>query len=285
MSEETPTPEAEATPVAPSPGTPEYDSAMAARGTAAMEGVPAKFQNADGTVNMEAFAKSYSELEKQFHAPAEEAAPVAEETPAPEEVPPTPETLQVAEPEPEPEVVEAEVRTGISEEKWGEWKSEIMKNGNVSDATRAELNALGFNDNIISDFVSAQKSQLRQGMKAAAEVVGGDEQISKIFGWASNNLDEAARAQINAGLAGPAWEVTLRGLEAQYTRAIDSSPKAQEMSHKVTEANPAGSEAIRGYGSVAEFSALRADPRYGKDARYTDQVNRRAAMTDWTGIR
>lgn len=285
MSEETPTPEAtEAAPVAPSPGTPEYDAAMAAKGTAHMEGVPAKFQNADGSVNMEAFAKSYMEMEKQFHAgaaaPAEEATPEPEVAPEPEA--PAPETLQISEPEPEPEP--AAEPTGVSEEKWGQWKTEIMRGGDVTPESRAELKALGFNDNIINDFVSAHKSQLKQGMTAAAEVVGGDERIAKIFGWASNNLDETAREQVNAGLAGPAWEVTLRGLEAQYDRAAASAPKAQEMTHKVTTANPAASETIRGFGSVNEFAALRADPKYGKDATYTNQVNSRAAMTDWTKI-
>ena len=113
-------------------------------------------------------------------------------------------------------------------------------------------------------------------------MVGGEDSLSKIFGWASNNLDVATREQINAGLAGPAWEATLRGLEAEYTRVQNSAPKAQEMTHRVTEANPAGSEAVRGFTSVAEFSAVRADPRYGKDPRFTDQVNTRAQMTDWT---
>lgn len=286
MSEETPTPEAvPAEPVAPQPGTPEYDSAMAAKGTAHMDGVPEKFQNADGTVNMEAFTKSYVELEKTFHAGAAEAP--AEEAPAEpvveEEVPPVPETLQVAEPEPEPVAeVEAEVQTGISEEKWGQWKSEIMRGGDVSEESRAELTALGFNDNIINDFVSAHKSQLKAGMQKAAEVVGGDERIAQIFGWASNNLDVSAREQINAGLGGPAWEVTLRGLEAQYERALAAAPKAQEMTHRTVDANPAGNDSIRGFGSVAEFAAQRADPRYGSDPRFTDQINRRAQMTDWT---
>ena len=289
MSEEQiPTPEAEAAPVQPQPGTPEYNSAMAARGAAATGEVPEKFQNADGTVNMDAFTKSYLELEKNFHAPAADAvapeAPVEPVVEAPVE--PVPETLQVSEPAPEPEVVAAaDPQAGVSEEKWGSWKSEIMRGGDVSEESRNELKALGFNDNIINDFVSAHRSQLKQGMQAAAEVVGGDEKISQIFGWASNNLDESAREQINSGLAGPAWEVTLRGLEAQYNRAVAAAPKAQEMTHKVTASNPAGAESVRGYGSVQEFSALRAAPRYGRDVSFTNQVNSRAQMTDWTSIR
>lgn len=278
----------EAPAAAPQPGTPEYDSAMAARGTAAMEGVPEKFQNADGTVNMEAFAKSYAEMERQFHAGGAEAAPAPEAAPVEEAAPEvkTPESLQIEEPapEPEPEVEAPSPIPGISEEKYGEWKGEIMR-GDLSPESRSELEALGFNDTIINDFVAAQKAHLRAGMERASSVVGGQDNLSEIFGWASNNLDVTAREQINAGLAGPAWEVTLRGLEAQYKSAQATRPKAAEMTHKATAANPAGQEGIRGFGSLAEFQGLRGDPRYGRDARFTDQTNQRAAMTDWTSIR
>lgn len=286
---EVPTPEV--APAAPQPGTPEYDSAMAARGVAATEGVPAKFQNADGTVNMDAFIKSYSELENKFHAPAEEA-PVAPAAEAPVEDAPadevkTPESLQIEEPAPEPEP-EADAADspipGVSEEKYGQWKGEIMRGG-LSEESRAELAKLGFNDTIINDFVDAQKAHLRAGMERASGVVGGQDNLSKIFGWASNNLDVASRQEINAGLAGSAWEVTLRGLEAQYNAAQSARPKAQEMTHKATAANPAGQEGVRGFGSLAEFQQLRGDARYGRDPRFTDQTNQRAALTDWTSIR
>lgn len=293
--EQIPTPEAtpEAAPAAPAPGTPEYNQAMAARGIAAMEGVPEKFTNVDGTVNMEAFTKSYREMERQFHAKAEEPAaeaPAADPEAAPEapaEEVKTPDALQIEEPAPEP-APEADAEPspipGISEEKYGEWKGEIMRGG-LSDESRAELAALGFNDTIINDFVAAQKAHLRAGMERASSVVGGQENLSEIFGWASNNLDVAAREQINAGLAGPAWEVTLRGLEAQYESAKAARPKAAEMTHKATAANPAGQETLRGFASMVDFQAQRGDPRYGRDARFTDQTNQRAAMTDWTKIR
>ena len=296
MSEPTPTPEgtipAPEAPAPLQPGTPEYDTAMAARGVAATQEVPAKFRQADGTVDMAAFTQSYAELERQFHAPkAEEAvAPTAEvpaEVPVPEA--PTPETLQVPEPEVEAEVpADDAAPQGVSEEQWGMWKGEIMRNGDVSAESREAIKAkLGLNDNIVNDFVEAHKAHMRAGMTKAAGVVGGEDKLSKIFSWASNeaNFTADARAQVNEGLRGDAWEVTLRGLEAQYNSAQSSRPKAAEMTHKPTVSNPAGRDTVSGFGSVQEFSSWRADPRYGRDARYTDQVNSRASMTDWTRIR
>ena len=288
-----PVPEAPVAPVAPQPGTPEYNSMMTARGTAATQGVPEKFQNVDGTVNMDAFTKSYQEMEKQFHgsrtqevapesAPVDPAAPVA--TPEPEVA--APDSLQITEPAPEPVVEEVKQSDipGVTETQYGQWKGEIMR-GELKQESRDELAKLGFNDAIIDDFVSAQRAHMRAGMEKASGVVGGKDQLSKIFGWASNNLDVAAREQINAGLAGSAWEVTLRGLEAQFNSAQSQRPKAAEMTHTATAANPAGQEGTRGFGSLGEFQQLRGDARYGRDARFTDQTNQRAAMTDWTRIR
>ena len=288
--EQIPTPEAAAPVAPPQPGTEAYNSAMAARGTAAMEGVPEKFRQSDGTINMEAFAKSYTEMEKQFHggaeAPAEEAVtPDPAATPeAPAEDVAAPEALQIEEPVVAEVEADASPVPGVSEERYGEWKGEIMR-GDLSEDSRAELAALGFNDTIIDDFISAQRAHLRAGMERAATVVGGEPELSKIFGWASNNLDIAAREQINAGLAGPAWEVTLRGLEAQFNSAQAGRPKAAEMTHKATAANPAGQETLRGFASMIDFQQGRGDPRYGRDARFTDQINQRAGMTDWTKIR
>ena len=99
-----------------------------------------------------------------------------------------------------------------------------------------------------------------------------------------DNLDVNAREVINQGLASPAWETTLRGLEAQYNAALAAKPKAQEMTHQVKDASPSAPDASRGFGSLQEFQQLRSDARYGKDRRFTEEVNRRAAMTDWRNM-
>jgi hypothetical protein len=297
MSEEiNSTPEVQAEAPAPIvPGSEQYNAVMATRGEIAAGNIPAKFVGDDGQVDVQAMANSYLELEKQFSAPKAEA-PVVEEAPveeAPvEEVAPVQENmdaLQIDEPVEVPveeAVEEAPVKKEISEAQWGEWKGEIMRNGDLSPETKALVaDQLGLSEVLINDFVQGQKAQLRAGMSKAADVVGGKDNLSKLFGWAANNLEESVRAQVNSGLAGPSWEVTLRGLEAQYSAAQQASPKGREMTHKTSTANPAGNETIKGFGSVAEFSQSRNDPRYGADARYTDGVNRRAGMTDWSKSR
>lgn len=290
--EGTPAPEATEAPAPVVPGTAEYDAQMIARSG----NVPAKFvDQATGQVNMDAFIQSYTALEQKMsqgvapEAPAEPAAEASAEEVAPvEEGTPVVDELAVRDPEPEPveeAPAEGEAPSGVTAQEWTDWKMEIMRQGDLTPETKELVKQrLGLPEEVVNDYVDAQRAQMRAGFSKAADVVGGQESLSKIFGWASNNLDAGAREVINAGLASPAWETTLRGLESQYNAAEAARPKAAEMSHQAQAASPAGVETVKGFGSMAEFTQLRADPRYGKDARFTQMLNNRAAMTDWRSM-
>ena len=287
--EGTPAPEATEAPAPAAPGTAEYNAQMIARSG----NVPEKFVAADGSVNMEAFVKSYTELEKQFHtgAPAE---PVAEEAPAPveeapvEEAAPVIDELALRDPEPEPveeAPAEGEAPSGVTAQEWTDWKMEIMRQGDLTPETKELVKQrLGLPEEVVNDYVDAQRAQMRAGFSKAADVVGGQESLSKIFGWASNNLDAGSREVINAGLASPAWETTLRGLESQYNAAEAARPKAAEMSHQAQGSSPSGVDSVKAFGSLAEFNQLRSDSRYGKDRRFTEMVNVRAQYTNWRSM-
>ena len=298
MSEEISNPQGEAAPApeAPAPvvpGTPAYDAQMIAKSG----NVPAKFvDQATGQVNMEAFVQSYTALEQKMSAGAEapELTPVEEVPAAPveeapvEEAAPMIDELALRDPEPEPveeAPAEGEAPSGVTAQEWTDWKMEIMRQGDLTPETKELVKQrLGLPEEVVNDYVDAQRAQMRAGFSKAAEVVGGQESLSKIFGWASNNLDAGAREVINTGLASPAWETTLRGLESQYNAAQAARPKAAEMSHQAQAASPAGVETVKGFGSMAEFSQLRSDPRYGKDARFTQMLNERAAQTNWRSM-
>lgn len=288
MSEETPVTETPSTttPETPEPVAPnseEYKAQMTVKGLMATNQVPEKFIDKEtGEVNVEKWAKSYTELEKKFHN-KETPEDAVEDTPPPTVNEEFPETLQIKEPEPEP--VEAEKTEGVSVEDWSRWKAEIMKTNALSDETKEEISKrLQVDDVIINDFIEAQRAHLQEGLRKAANVVGGHEKMTEIFKWATNNLDERTREYVNSGLEGPAWEVTLRGLEQQYNAAMASKPSSEEMQHKATVSNPAGVDTSQPYGTVLEFTKERADPRYGKDVRYTNYVNDRASRTPWDKI-
>ena len=140
------------TPAPPVQGSPEYNQEMAAIGQANQDvlnnNVPEKFRQEDGSVDIAAMAKSYSELEKQFH--NKEAQP---ETPPP--VTPN-EQKEFRIPTPEEVIQKQTEPAGVSEEDYNNWGKELVRAGELTPETRESIKQkTGFNDKMINDFVFA----------------------------------------------------------------------------------------------------------------------------------
>lgn len=285
MSEETPTPEVE-TPAAPVPGSAEYNAQMAAEGQAALGSVPDKFRNEDGSVNVENLAKSYLELEKMKTAPA----PVAEEAPvaepaAPAEPEAVVEELRIPDEPAEPETPEVPVDSKVvTDEEMTQYTGEIMRSGDITPESKAALIERGIPESLINSMVEGQRAKMRDQYQRAGSIVGGEDRLSKIFGWAAKNLDEEQRAAVNAGLASSASEATLRGLASMYDSNVQNSPKAAEPREAPRyAANPAGREVVTGFTSKAEYySAIDAA---SKDPSLQAALIERASKTDINSLR
>ena len=292
MSEETPTPGVETPAAPPSPGTAEYNAQLAAEGQVAMGAVPDKFKQEDGTVNMEAFAKSYVELEKRMHqTAAEPAAPEAEsvqETPAETAAPEAPvDELRVPD-APEPEAKEEAPQALVSQEDLTRFTSEIMRSGDVTTESRAALLERGIPETLIDNMVEGQRAKMRDQYTRASDIVGSQDRLSKIFGWAANNLDDGQRASVNAGLASSASEATLLGLAAMFDKSQSDAPTATKAAEPREApryaANAAGREVVSGFGSKAEYYTATADPAKMADPKYRMSVEQRMIKTDWANL-
>lgn len=267
----------------PVSGTPEYDQMMAAKGVAAQQtysdNVPAKFKKEDGTVDMDALAKSYVELERQFHEkPKEEIPQEVQEIAEKQEfrIPDGPE--EVAE---EPKEV-----TPLTQEDYKSWGKELARTGNISDDTKAAIRAkTNMSDEMISDWVTAQRAKNKEYFATAAEMVGGREKLSSVLSWASKNLTGDQAKIINERLAGPDYEITLNGMVAMYDKAMANAPKAQEpVPPQNRVAAPPAGPAVQGFTSHGEFTMARSDPRYMQDANYRRAVEERMVKTNWQSL-
>ena len=288
MSEENTTPDTPAETPAPQPGTPEYNAQAAAEGSVAMGQVPEKFLQEDGTVNMEAFTKSYLEMEKQFHAPKTEAPvaePVQEADAAVEPETPVVEELRVPDPvEPEVNTEEAPKELITNDEMDGYIK-EIMATGDISDASKSDLIGRGIPEGLITSMVAGHRATMQQQYADAGQVVGGKERLDSIFRWAADNLPAERRQAINEGLKSDG-EATLLGLAAMYDRAQSDAPKAQEPQEAPRyAANPAGQQTIQGFVTKSDMYAAMGDPKYGADPKYRAEVEARMRVTDMNTIR
>ena len=284
------TPEAVA-PVAPVNGSPEYNAQMAAAGTAATGQVPAKFIREDGSVNVEALTNSYLELERGAAAPAE---PVVEEpsiaeqiaAPAAEAVEESLNSLQIPEAAEEAAEEAEAAASSMTDGDWTEMKEAIWKSGELNEVEAAKIAArTGWDDGTVQQWAIAQRAEVQSAFTQAADIVGGQEELSSMLRWAADTLPPEEQQAINAQLRQQgATEYVLLGVKARYAEAISGAPReSQEPAATPRRAvtAPSVTQAPAGFSSHGEFLAARADGRFSADAVYRNQVMQRMAETDW----
>lgn len=215
-------------------------------------------------------------------APAE---PAPEAAPATTPAEPMLDELRIPDPAeatPEPEVPAA--GPTVTEADYERWNVEVATSGQLSPESRAELRAkTGFTEAMVNDFLDAQQAKRQQAFNKAAAVVGDGAKLSKILRWAANNFSGEQLQALQAGLAGPSSELTLRGL----TSAFDAANANAEPARNTETVTPATAQPVRlpGYKSMAEYSMDKSNPRYARDEKFRMAVDQRAAYTDWRTLR
>ena len=176
--------------------------------------------------------------------------------------------------------------SGVSEEDWREWGLEVAVNGDISDDTRNQIKAkTGFTDLIIDDFLAGQKAKSKEAYADAAQVVGGRQQLDNMFKWAAENLSPEEQVQVNVGLSGPAYEVTLMGLNQKYSSALKTDVKSAEPRPMSGRQNVADTQTGHvEYKTKREFYADRDNPRFKTDRNFREAVEQRMMRTDFNNL-
>ena len=243
----------------------------------------AQKQYTQGQQEMADLKREYAENNTQNpnynpEVPAENAPPVSEATGDEELRIPSPAERMGEEAEDSP--------SAVSEDDWNAWGMEVAINGDLSEETRAEIKTKGgFTDNMIDDFLGAQKAKMREAYKESADIVGGKEQLDNIFKWAADSLSYEEQVQINLGLSGPASELTLRGLSDMYNNNIGKTAKGKEPQPlQGREPNSVAQTGYIAYQTKREFYADRNNPRFNTDNAYRQAVEQRMMRTDFNKL-
>lgn len=214
-------------------------------------------------------------------APEAAAAPVGE--PAPASTEELVDELRIPSPEAkdEPPADEAAPTARVTEADYNKWAQEIAMSGDLVAESREEIKAkTGFNDAMVNDYLSAQQAKRRQAFTDAATIVGGGDKLSKILRWAANNFAGEQLQGLQAGLAGPNSELTLRGLTAAYDQANANAEPARA-ADAVTPGSAGATRELPGYKSMQEYQMDMSNPRFKRDDKFRHAVEQRAARTDW----
>lgn len=202
------------------------------------EYVPEKFFDKDkGTVNVEALAKSYTELERSRATPTKVEEPKTDKL-AIEPSKTAPNTGSFT---------DQEVET---------WSNEFLSNGKLSDQTYTELGNRGFNRMLVDNYLAGQVALAERTFGSAFDLTGGEQNYTSMVKWASGSLSKAEQQAYNDAMkkSGAARDSAISGLYARYAAAEGSAP-----ARHISGEPPSGGGGFR---SQQEMMRAIADPRY-----------------------
>jgi hypothetical protein len=203
----------------------------------------------------EDLAKSYTELEKAFH--AKTAPPPATDKPKPDTPP--------AEDKPKLDTPKADLAAVAAE---------FEQTGSLSEDTYTKLAAAGFDRATVDSHIAGQVALAKQIRQDIASVAGGEEKLTKVLEWAGKNLpkdqieayDAAAKSK-NVNLV----KLALAGIVQAFNTANPAEPNL------ITGQPAPLSGGVQPFRSNAEIVEAMRDRRYQTDPAYRELVARRMA--------
>lgn len=202
-------------------------------------------------------------------------------------IPQIPEELRIPKYEAPKEQPQQTAATDLTPDEWKKFSVEVATNGELSPESRLAIKQkTKLPDFVLDEFMQGQKARLNAAYGEAAKVIGGKDQLAKVFTWASQNLSQAQQAEVNATLASPSWEVTLLGLKAKYDASISKRPTANEPVAKIGEkVSVAKTQSATGpYFSKAEFYNDRSNNLFKTDERFRQTVEARMMKTNFNKL-
>lgn len=227
-----------------------------------------------------------SDLKKKYEQTPSTANPVKQDAApkAQEEIPVVPEVLKI--PEKKVEEVKAETPAVATEDDWKQWTVEFATKNDLSPETLDTIKKkTSLPESIINEYMMGQKAKLEIAYSKAAELIGGKDQLAKMFDWASKNLTQAEQNAINQNLASPSWDVALYGLQAKYAKATGTSKTAEPKQTARGQVPIASTQqGITAYQTKREFMAERNDRRFEVNPKFREYVEQRMLRTDFTKL-
>lgn len=150
---------------------------------------------------------------------------------------------------------------------------EYTANGRLSDASYKALADAGIGKPFVDAYIKGQEALLQATVTEMTSLAGGEERYAAMTAWAAENLPQEDIAAFNTAVSSgnkPLIKMAVSGLVSRWKAAEGSEP---QLVGGRTSAD--GGASRRGYRSKEEMVAAMRDPRYGKDAAYTRDVERK----------
>ena len=146
---------------------------------------------------------------------------------------------------------------------------EYERTGDLSEGTIKALEDAGYPVEVVESFIEGRKAIEAKFTNAIYDSVGGENEYQKIITWASNNLQKKSIDSFNRAIDNnniDAIVLMLEGMKAKMVAKMGTAKKSIHGSAKPHQSQP------KGFTSKADIIKAMSDPRYGRDAKYTQEV-------------
>ena len=233
--------------------------------------LPDKFWDAkEGKVRVDELARSYAELEKTRNAPkpavVDDKAKAAANPEAPK-----------ADAEDPNKGAEAErlLPEGLLEK----LETKFAEKGELEDSDFESLQKLGLSREDVNDYIAFRTQRGERLVNELMDTAGGTEQYNRMAEWAEQNWDAAKQEAFNKAVGNYrdrfSAELAIRGLQAEYERAVGREPKLIQGSNPATSSDS--------FSTREEITKARRDPRFKTDPAYRAEFDRRLANSNLFG--
>lgn len=146
---------------------------------------------------------------------------------------------------------------------------EYEATGELSEETVKALEEAGYPAEVVESFIEGRKAIEAKFTNAIYDSVGGEKEYQKIITWASNNLQKKSIDSFNRAIDNnniDAIVLMLEGMKAKMVAKMGTAKKSIHGGAKPHQSQP------KGFTSKADIIKAMSDPRYGRDAKYTQEV-------------
>ena len=157
----------------------------------------------------------------------------------------------------------------------------FAENDEISEDDYSKLGEAGFSKQIIDTYLDGLRNAGMAGevdAQGIKDAVGGDDSYGKMVSWAMENLPAEQVQSFNKLTDtgdGPAIKLAVQGIYSQYNNAMGVEPDLYS--------GRTANAGVTPFRTTAEVVTAMGDPRWEKDAAYTDNVKARLAGSNVFG--
>lgn len=173
------------------------------------------------------------------------------------------------------------VNRGMTQDSFEGIANEYIESGKISDASYAELAKIGYSKSFIDSFIAGQEAISEQYVGQIVAYAGGQAKYNALMNHLETNSPESVKALETAIDARDLTSVkAIINLAANSVRKTFGKPSERTMTERAKPAK-ATSQKSEGFTSQADMVAAMRDKRYGRDAAYTKEVERKVRFASF----